>query len=116
SFAAAVRGEDRDVVVTTDRYRATFSTHGGTLESMQLLDYRVAGGDQPVELVGNEAGAFGLVFNPPQGRLVDTRTLYFRPVVDGAVFEGDALTVPEDAEAPVELAFEAPVGEGALRF
>jgi len=116
SFAAAVRGEERDVVVVTDRYRATFSTHGGTLESMRLLDYRVAEGDEPVELISNEAGALALLFNPPQGRIVDTRTLYFRPVVDGAVFAGDSLVVPEDAEAPVELAFEAPVGEGALRF
>ena len=116
SFAAAVQGEDREIVVETDRFRATFSTHGGTLESMQLLGYTVAGSDEPVQLVSNDAGALALLFNPPQGRLVDTRTLYFRPVVDGAVFEGDVFAVPEEAEAPVELAFEAPVGEGALRF
>jgi YidC/Oxa1 family membrane protein insertase len=116
AFAAATRGEARDVVVETDRYRAVFSTHGGTLESMRLRNYARAGSDEPVELVGNEAGALALLFNPPQGRIVDTRTLYFRPVVNGAVFEGDTIRVPEEAEEPVELAFEAPVGEGALRF
>jgi YidC/Oxa1 family membrane protein insertase len=116
SFAAALQGEARPVVVATDQYRATFSTHGGTLESMRLLHYAVAGTDEPVELVSNEAGALAVLFNPPQGRIVDTRTLYFRPVVDGAVFAGDTLRVPEDAEAPVELAFEAPVGAGALRL
>jgi YidC/Oxa1 family membrane protein insertase len=116
SFAAALRGEDRDVVVATDRYRAVFSTHGGTLESMRLLDYRKAESDEPVELVSNEAGALAVLFNPPQGRIVDTRTLYFRPAVDGAPFRGDTLRVPEDAEEPVELAFEAPVGQGALRL
>jgi YidC/Oxa1 family membrane protein insertase len=116
SFAAALRGRARDVVVQTDRYRATFSTHGGTLESMLLTSYRKAGSGEPVELVSEEAGALAVLFNPPQGRIVDTRTLYFRPVVDGREFSGDSLVVPEDAEAPVELAFEAPVGGGALRF
>lgn len=116
SFAAALQGEARPVVVATDRYQATFSTQGGTLASMRLLRYDHAGSDDPVELVSSEAGALAVLFNPPQGRIVDTRTLYFRPVVDGALFESDTLRMPENTEAPVELAFEAPVGDGALRF
>ena len=116
TFAAALQGQDRDVVVATDRYRATFSSRGGTLASMQLVNYRKAERDEAVELVSNEAGALAVLFNPPQGRIVDTRTLFFRPVVDGAAFQGDTLRVPEGTEEPVELAFEAPVGGGALRF
>ena len=108
SFAAALTGESRDVVVVSDRYRATFSTRGGTLRSMRLLNYNHAESTDPVELVSNEAGALALVFNPPQGRLVDTRTLFFRPS-----FEGDSLRVGEEGG---ELAFEAPVGEGVLRL
>ncbi|NNF56922.1 MAG: membrane protein insertase YidC [Rhodothermaceae bacterium] len=107
-FAAALTGEARDVVVVSDRYRATFSTHGGSLRSMKLLGYNHAESTDPVELVSNEAGALALVFNPPQGRLVDTRTLFFRPS-----FGGDSLRVGEEGG---ELAFEAPVGEGVLRF
>ncbi len=116
AFAAALQGEARDVVVATDRYRARFSTRGGTLLSMRLANYAQAGRDEAVELVGAEAGALALLFNPPQGRIVDTRTLFFRPVVGGQSFAGDTLRVAEDAEAPVELAFETPIGTGVLRL
>ncbi len=116
AFAAALTGTARDVVVVSDRYRATFSTHGGTLHSMQLLSYTHAESDDPVELVSSEAGALAVVFAPPQGRLVDTRALYFEPSVGGGALPGDTLHVPEEAEEPVELAFEAPIGGGALRL
>ena len=112
-FAAAVGGRPRKVVVATDHVHATFSTQGGTLVSLQMLDFTRAGTDEPVELVSDEAGAIALGFNPPQGRYVDTRTLSFRPVVDGELFEGDTLRIGADGG---QIAFEAPVQEGALRL
>ncbi|MCH7638472.1 MAG: membrane protein insertase YidC [Bacteroidetes bacterium] len=109
SFAAALSGTERAIVVETDLYRATFSTRGGTIRSFQLLEFTQAHSDEPVELVSNvEDGALGLVFAPPQGSLVDTRSLFFTPSS-----EVDSLAV---TEGPTELAFEAPVGDGVLRF
>ncbi len=113
-FAAAVGGPERLVTVETDRYLATFSTAGGTLRSFRLKDYRQAGGAEPVELVQNGAeGALALGFNPPRGGFVDTRALQFRPSVNGQPFEGDTLRVGDGGAA---LAFDAPVGGGALRL
>lgn len=112
-FASAVGGPARDIVVLSDRQEATFSTRGGTLTSVKLPNYQNAGSEDAVELVSNQAGALALGFNPPQGDFVDTRTLSFRPVVDGAVFEGDTLRVTEEAR---EIAFETRIGDGTLRL
>ena len=112
-FGRAVGGPARTVTVLTDRYRATFSTKGGTPVSFQLRDFDRSGSFEPVDLVSDEAGALGLEFVPPRGAYVDTRTLSFRPVVGGAAFEGDTLNV-EEGEG--EIAFEAPVGAGAIRL
>ena len=112
-FGRALTGTPRDITVRTDRYTAVFSTQGGTLTSFRLLGYDRAGTDDHVDLVSNPAGALALGFTPPTGAYLDTRTLQFRPVVGGQAFALDSLRV---ADAPRELAFEAPVGEGALRF
>jgi YidC/Oxa1 family membrane protein insertase len=111
-FASAVGGAPREVVVLTDRQVAAFSTRGGTFTSLTLRNYDTASGD-PVELISDSTGALALGFNPPQGGYVDTRTLSFRPVVDGEVFTGDTLRVTDEAR---EIAFEAPIGEGAIRL
>ncbi len=109
SFVAALSGTARSIVVETDLYRATFSTQGATFRSFQLLEFAQAHSEEPVELVSNrEDGALGLVFAPPQGSLVDTRSLFFNP--SSTV---DSLIV---SNGPFELAFEAPVGEGVLRL
>ncbi len=110
SFAAALVGTDSSIVVQTDLYRATFSTKGAALKSFQLLEFSLAHNSAaPVELVSNvEEGALAVVFAPPHGGLVDTRTLYFTPEIPT-----DSLSV---LEGPRELAFVAPVGDGMLRL
>lgn len=109
SFASALSGTAREIVVEADLYRATFSTKGGTITSFQLLDFHIAHSDEPVELVSNtDDGSLGLVFAPPQGSLVDTRSLYFTPSTDA-----ETLTVSGEN---TQLAFEAPVGDGVLRL
>ena len=112
-FGRALGGTPREVTVRTDRYTAVLSTTGGTLTSFRLTDFARAGTDDAVELVSNPAGALALGFSPPTGAYLDTRTLQFRPAVGGEPFALDSLRV---TDAPRELSFEAPVGEGALRF
>ena len=113
SFAAALAGPQRTLTVLTDRVEARFSTKGGTPVSYRLLGYNRAETDDPVELVSDEEGALAVQFLPVRGATVDTRSLTFRPFVDGEPFEGDTLRVQEGTRA---LTFEAPVGEGALRL
>ena len=110
-FGRALGGPERTVTVVTDRYEATFSTRGGTPVEFKLLSYDRAETDAPVELVSNEQGALALEFLSTG--FVDTRSLSFTPVVGGERFTGDTLRV---AEGEAELAFEAPVGGGALRL
>lgn len=110
AFDAVATGEERHIVVESDRFRATFSTRGATLTSFQLLEYDRAGRQGvPVEMVADQQdGALALVFTPPQGRLVDSRALFFQtPLLEDRVEVG-----PEGAE----LVFEAPIGGGVLRY
>src|SRR5690606_18249416 len=100
---------EQTITVSNGLYRAVFSTKGATIRSFQLTEYDVAGeDDEPVEMVSSEAGALALAFTPPQGRYVDTRSLYYS--MPG--FEGDSLVV---TGGPRELAFEVPVPGGTLR-
>jgi len=108
AFAAAATGEERLITVQTDLYRAVFSSRGGTLRSFQLLDYTVAGTDTPVELISDPEGALALAFTPPQGRYVDTRSLFFQ-----TLYDGETLDATEQAR---ELVFEAPLAGGVLRY
>lgn len=113
AFVTAESQPERFVTVLTDRYEATFSTHGGTPVSFKLRSYDRAGTDEPVELVSDEDGALAVGVLPRRGEYLDSRALAFTPIVDGQPFEGDTLRV-EDGEGDVR--FETPVGEGALRL
>lgn len=116
--AFATGGPARPVTVVTDRLVATFSTAGGTLTSVRLLDYDRAGTDQPVELVADARGALALGVTPERGAYLDSRSLSFRPVVGGQPFAGDTLRVGDEA---TEIAFETSApgqgnAPGALRL
>ena len=113
AFARAVGGPARTVTVLTDRYQATFSTRGGTLVSYQLASYDRADGTEPVELVSDSLGALAVGVLPRNGAYLDTRALSFTPVVDGQPVTADTLDIREGEGT---LSFEAPVGDGALRF
>jgi len=113
AFARALGGPERFVTVLTDRYEATFSTKGGSPVSFKLRDFDRAGTDEPVDLVSDSTGALSVGVLPANGAYLDTRVLSFTPIVNGQPFALDTLRV-EDGEA--EIRFEAPIGDGALRF
>ena len=117
AFVTAEGQPERLVTVLTDRYEATFSTHGGTPVSFKLRSYDRAQSDEPVELVSDEDGALAIGVLPRRGDYLDTRALAFTPVVNGQPFEGDTLRI-EDGEG--DIRFETPIqgadGAGALRF
>jgi YidC/Oxa1 family membrane protein insertase len=109
AFEAVRSGVERQITVQSENYTATFSTRGATLRSFQLTRYDRAGQEGvPVEMISDEEGAIALAFTPPQGRYVDTRTLYFQ-----APYLEDRLEV---GEGGAELVFEAPIGDGVLRY
>ncbi|WP_243665123.1 membrane protein insertase YidC, partial [Rhodothermus marinus] len=104
----ARNGRARTITIETDLYEAQLSTKGATLVSLKLKKYKQYDFKTPVQLVDTtKPGALSLVFTTPTNHLVDTRALYFRTATTA-----DTIRV---ADAPVEVAFEVPVGDGRIR-
>lgn len=70
-------GVERDVVVETNLFRARITTKGGLIREWELKGFKSWSGD-PVQLVDYESkGDLSVRFMTSDGRLVDTRDLYF---------------------------------------
>ena len=76
-FAGAAIGTERFLTIETDQYKATLSSKGGVIRTWEMKQYNTWSG-QPVQLVGMpEQGDFSLLFNTTDGKLINTRSLYF---------------------------------------
>ncbi len=76
-FQARAVGVEREVVVETDLFRATITNKGGLIREWELKSFKSWSGD-PVQLVDYESkGDLSVRFMTSDGRLVDTRDLYF---------------------------------------
>ncbi len=76
-FSARTSGVNQFVTIETDLYSAEISTKGGLITKWELKKYNTWDG-KPVQLVDYEKkGDFSLLFTTSDGRLVDTRDLYF---------------------------------------
>ncbi|RPH37103.1 membrane protein insertase YidC, partial [bacterium] len=76
-FAKAARGEEKVLVIKTDLYTAEITTRGGLVRKWELQNY-LTWDKVPVQLVEfNKGGDFSLLFTSSDGRLIDTKNLYF---------------------------------------
>jgi len=76
-FRAAAKGKDEDIVVETDDYRAVLTTKGALVKTWQLKHFKTWDGRQ-VQLVDYKAnGDLNVRFMSTDGRLIETRNLYF---------------------------------------
>ncbi|MDE3058474.1 MAG: membrane protein insertase YidC [Bacteroidota bacterium] len=76
-FSAAGVGTERIITIETDNYIAEVSTRGGVIKKWELKKYKTWS-QAPVQLVQNTAsGDFSLLFTSSDGKLIDTRSLYF---------------------------------------
>ncbi|MEX1140093.1 MAG: membrane protein insertase YidC [Bacteroidota bacterium] len=76
-FSARAVGVEREIVVETDLYKARITTKGGLIREWELKGFKSWSGD-PVQLVDYESkGDLSVRFMTSDGRLVDTRDLYF---------------------------------------
>ncbi len=76
-FQARARGVERDIFVETDLFKARISSRGGLIREWELKNFKSWSGD-PVQLVDYESkGDLSVRFMTSDGRLVDTRDLYF---------------------------------------
>lgn len=76
-FSARANGTGHIITIETDLYTAEISSKGGLITRWELRNYKTWDG-HPVQLVDYEKkGDFSLLFTTSDGRLVNTRDLYF---------------------------------------
>lgn len=101
--------QEEEVVVTSPLYRYTFSTRGGVLVGAELLDYKSAVGEGPVDLVPeNGKSLYGHRVRIGD-RFIDLRELEFRP-------EGPTAIELREGDAPQTLWFTHSSAEDGVRI
>jgi YidC/Oxa1 family membrane protein insertase len=77
-FSRLSTGTERVLIVRTDLYTAEITTRGGLVRKWELHKYLTWDG-YPVQLVDMEHGGdFSLLFTSADGKLINTRDLYFQ--------------------------------------
>ena len=93
-FSNSATGEDRSLVIQSERARLSFSTKGGFIESVELRNYKTWQQD-PLMLFFEENNVFDLKFYS-NNRLIGTQGLYFTPYLNGEiVLDNDSIIVSE---------------------
>jgi len=77
-FYPALKGTDENFILENDLLKATVSTKGGKINSVELKDYKTSAG-QPLMLFFPDHTHFGLVLNA-YSKFFNTDSLYFSPV------------------------------------
>jgi YidC/Oxa1 family membrane protein insertase len=77
-FTHLATGDEKVLLIKTDQYTAEITTHGGLVRKWELKNYTTWDGF-PVALVDYEQGGdYSLLFTSKDGKLINTRNLYFR--------------------------------------
>lgn len=77
-FSKFTRGTEKIIIIETDNYIAEVTTKGGLFRKWELKDYKTWNKKHNVQLVDFEKGGdFSLLFTSTDGRLINTRNLYF---------------------------------------
>jgi len=105
-FAGRETGPERIVTIETDLYRAEITTRGGMVKEWVLKKYMTWNG-HPLQLVNYEKkGDFSLLFTTTDGRLINTRDLYF----DLQHFGSQTVTLSGDDEFSIDLLLPTTTG------
>lgn len=77
-FSALSSGEEKIAIIKTDLYTAEVTTRGGLIQKWELSTYKTWDQHQ-VQLVDfDKGGDFSLLFTTADGKLVNTRQLFFK--------------------------------------
>jgi YidC/Oxa1 family membrane protein insertase len=80
-FSHLSAGDEKIAIIKTDLYTAEITTRGGLVRKWELKKYNTWDG-HPVHLVDMaKGGDFSFLFNSTDGKLIDTRNLYYRSVL-----------------------------------
>ena len=85
SFAPAAQGSEQLVTLQNDHLRLTISSHGGTIQRAELLDYHASGDSiNPLCLFRGDESQLAFTLITAANRILQTSNLYFTPVESGA--------------------------------
>ena len=105
-FDHLVSGTEKILIVKTSLYTAEITTKGGLIKKWELHKF-LSWDKQPVQLVDYDRGGdLSLLFTSSDGKLVNTRTLYF----EMAVPPWKTMTLENGGSFSVDLVL--PMGEG----
>ena len=106
-FTKFEKGDDKIIIVETDKYHAEFSTKGGALIKYEMKGFKTWDGF-PVQLLYlQKGGEINLLFNSTEGKLIDTKNLYF----NAKYSNWDRLYVKGKGE--YKLTYELPVEDSS---
>ena len=106
-FTKFEKGDDKIIIVETDKYHAEFSTKGGALIKYEMKGFKTWDGF-PVQLLYlQKGGEINLLFNSTEGKLIDTKNLYF----NAKYSNWDRLYVKGKGE--YKLTYELPVDDSS---
>lgn len=107
SFAPLATGIGKTITIKTSLYTAVLTTEGGMIKSWSLMKFNTWRGD-PVELVNYEyEGDYSLLFQTTDGKLIDTKDLYFNSVYH----DGQVITLSDSQR--YSISFTINVGDSA---
>ncbi|HEY9167172.1 MAG TPA: membrane protein insertase YidC [Candidatus Kryptonia bacterium] len=107
TFSPLTHGVTKTISIQTDLYTAVLTTRGGMIREWSLADYKTWRGN-PVQLVSyNSNGDYSLLFQTMDGKLIDTKDLFFKSSFVG----GEVITLSKDQT--FKLSFTATVGDSS---
>jgi YidC/Oxa1 family membrane protein insertase len=105
-FGTFQSGEERVLIIKTDLYTAEISSKGGVIRKWELAKYK-SWDHQPAQLLDfDKGGDLNLLFTSADGKLVNTKRLYF-----ASTFK-PWQTVELHGEESYEVVLALPVAEG----
>ena len=99
-------GEGKVLVVKTELYTAEITTKGGLIRKWELTKYKTWDQQQSQLVDFDKGGDFSLLFTSSDGKLINTRRLFFR-----SSFENWS-TVELHEDQSYTLTLELPLGDG----
>lgn len=91
SFAAAAIGEDKDIIIENDVLKLKVSKKGGTITYVQIKNFRTYD-TLPLILFDKNTADLSILLNDKH---VETKDLYFEPVLNGMSNDQDSFYVAE---------------------
>ncbi len=77
-FSAVEKGEEKNIIIETDKYIAELSSKGGSIKKFEIKGFKTWDGF-PVQLLKLDKGNdLNMIFNSTEGKMINTKELYFK--------------------------------------